>query len=96
MCGLTVYDEYSLRDECSNATRKEEIEPVESIKKYTASHQDQFDISLTKNITNIPTGKMLENFKVEYLLSSVKQGETLYKQFVETRLIEHQNLYLIH
>ena len=32
---------------------------------------------------------MFENFKIEYLLNSVEQGETLYKQFVETRLIEH-------
>ena len=29
---------------------------VESIKKCTASHEDRFDISLTKNITNIATG----------------------------------------
>ena len=32
---------------------------------------------------------MLENFEIEYLLNSVEQGETLYKQLVETRLIEH-------
>ena len=44
---------------------------------------------MTKNITNIATGEILQNFKIEYLLNSVEQGETLYKQFVETRLIEH-------
>ena len=32
---------------------------------------------------------MLQNFKIEHLLNSVEQGETLHKQFVETRLIEH-------
>ena len=32
---------------------------------------------------------MLQNFKIEYLLNSVEQGETLYKQFVETQLMEH-------
>ena len=89
MCRLTVDDEYLLHHEFSNATTKEDIESVESMKKYAASHQDPFDISLTKNITNIATGEMLQNFKIEYLLNSVEQGETLYKQFVETRLIEH-------
>ena len=68
MCGLTVDDEYSLHHEFSNATTKEDVESVESIKKYAASHQDLFDISLTKNITNIPTGEMLQNFKIEYSL----------------------------
>ena len=89
MCGLTVDDEYSLHHEFSNATIKEDIESVESTKKYAVSYQDPFDISLTKNITNIATGEILQNFKIEYLLNSVEQGETLYKQFVETRLIEH-------
>ena len=89
LCGLTVDDEYSLHHEFSNATTKEDIESVESIKRYAASHQDPFDISLTKKITNIATGEMLENFKIKYLLNSVEQGETLYKQFVETRPIEH-------
>ena len=89
LCGLMVDDEYSLHHEFSNATTKEDIESVESIKKYAASHQDPFDTSLTKNITNIVTAEMLQNFKIEYLLNSVEQGETLYKQFVETRLIEH-------
>ena len=89
MCGLTVDDEYSLHHEFSNATIKEDIESVESTKKYAVSYQDPFDISLTKNITNIATGEVLQNFKIEYLLNSVEQGETLYKQFVETRLIEH-------
>ena len=88
LCGLTVDDEYSLHHEFSNATTKEDIESVESIKKYAASHQDPFDISLTKKITNIATGGMLENFKIKYLLNSVEQGET-YKQFIETRPIEH-------
>ena len=32
---------------------------------------------------------MLQDFTIEYLLNSVEQGEMLYKQFVETRLIEH-------
>ena len=32
---------------------------------------------------------MLQIFKIEYLLNSVEQGEMLYKQFAETRLIEH-------
>ena len=89
LCGLTVDDEYSLHHEFSNATTKKDIESVKSTKKYAASHQDQFDISLKKNFTNIATGEMLENSKIEYLLNSVEQGETLYKQFVETRLIEH-------
>ena len=84
LCRLTVDDEYSLHHEFSNATTKEDIEPVQSIKKYAASHQDPFDISLTKHITNIAIGEMLQNFKIEYLLNLVKQGETLYKQFVET------------
>ena len=79
LCRLTVDDEYSLNHEFSNATTKEDIESVESIKKYAASHQDPFDISLTKNITNNATGEMLEKFKIEYLLNSVEQGEALYK-----------------
>ena len=82
-------DEYSLHHKFSNATTKEDIESVQSTKKYAASHQDQFDIGLKKNFTNIATGEMLENFKMEYLLNSVEQGEMLYKQFVETWLIEH-------
>ena len=86
---LTVDDEYSLHHEFSNATKKEDIESVESIKKYAASYQDPFDISLMKNVTNNATGEMPESFEIEYLLNSVEQGETLYKQFVETRLIEH-------
>ena len=32
---------------------------------------------------------MLQIFKIKYLLNSVEQGEMLYKQFAETRLIEH-------
>ena len=32
---------------------------------------------------------MLQDFTIEYLLNSAEQGEMLYKQFVETRLIEH-------
>ena len=86
---LTVDDEYSLHHEFSNATKKEDIESVESIKKYAASYQDPFDISLMKNVTNNATGEMPESFEIEYLLNSVEHGETLYKQFVETRLIEH-------
>ena len=86
---LTVDDEYSLHHEFSNATKKEDIESVESIKKYAASYQDPFDISLMKNVTNNATGEMPEKFEIEYLLNSVEHGETLYKQFVETRLIEH-------
>ena len=86
---LTVDDEYSLHHEFSNATKKEDIESVESIKKYAASYQDPFDISLMKNVTNNATGEMPESFEIEYLLNSVEQGETLYKQFVETWLIEH-------
>ena len=76
LCRLTVDDEYSLHHEFSNATTKEDIKSVESIKKYAVCHQDPFDISLTKNITNIATGEMLENCKIEYLLNSVEQGET--------------------
>ena len=89
LCGLTVDGQYSLHHDFSNATAKEDIESVETIKKYTASHQDLFGISLTKNITNITTGEMVQNFKIEYLLNSAEQEETLYKQFVETRLREH-------
>ena len=93
--GLTVDDEFSLHHKFSNATTKEDIESAKSIK-YAASHQDPFNISLKKNITNIVTGEMLEKFKTEYLLNSVEQGERWYKHFVETQLIEHSNLYLIH
>ena len=76
MPGLTADDEYLLNHEFSNATTKEDLESAQSIKKYAAFHQDAFDISLTKNITNIATGGMLENFKIEYLLNSVEEGQT--------------------
>ena len=52
---------------------QEDIESVESIKKYATSHQDPFVISLTKNITKIATGEMLENFKIELF---TKLGKT--------------------
>ena len=87
-CGLMVNDEYSLHHKFYNVTIKEDIESVGSIKKYATSHQYQFDISVTKYVTNIATGKILENSKIEYLLNSVEQGETLNKQFLETRLVE--------
>ena len=74
--GLTVDDEYSILYEFSNATTKVDIESVESIKMFAASHQTPFDISLIKNITNIATGEILENFKIEYLINSGEQGET--------------------
>ena len=74
MCGLTVDDKYALHHEFSNVTTKEDIESVESIKKYAASHQDLFDISLMKNTTNIATGEMLENFK----RSSDKRNQILH------------------
>ena len=39
---INVDDQYAVHHEFSNATTKEDIESVESIKKYIASHQDPF------------------------------------------------------
>ena len=79
LCGLPDDDENSLHHEFSDATTNKDI----------FSHQNPFDFSMTKNVTNIPTGESLENVMVKYLLNLIHERETLYKHFAEKRFMKH-------
>ena len=79
LSGLPDADENSLHHEFSDATTNKDI----------VSHQNPFDFSMTKNVTNIPIGESLENVMVKYLLNLIHERETLYKHFAEKRFMKH-------
>ena len=88
LCSLNDEGEYTLHHEFSQSLIEADEECVVQIGNYIAERNDPFDTSSVTKLTNLVTGKEMDEETSSFLLSCVKTGEDNYNRFREARLID--------
>ena len=87
LCSLNDEGEYTLHHEFSQSLIEADEECVVQIGNYIAERNNPFDTSSVTKLTNLVTGKEMDE-ETSFLLACVKAGEDNYNRFREARLID--------
>ena len=85
MCDLLENDEYSTHHEFSNSITEHEEKHVESLKSFLSEKSSFLDPG---KLCHVISGKVLTNEESQFLLSCNKNGETMYKQYRQQRIVD--------
>ena len=88
LCSLNDKGEYTLHHECSQSLIEADEECVVQIGNYIAERNNPFDTSSVTKLTNLVTGKGMDEETSSFLLACVKTGEDNCNRFREARLID--------
>ena len=95
LCSLNDEGEYTLPHEFSQSLIEADEECVVQIGNYIAERNNPFDTSSVTKLTNLVTGKEIDEKTSSFLLACVKTGEDSYNRFREARFIDKKRNYLI-
>ena len=88
LCSLNDEGEYTLHHEFSRSLIEADEECMVQIGNYIAERNNPFDTSSVTKLTNLVTGKEMDEKTSSFLLACVKTGEDNYNRFREARLID--------
>ena len=92
-CELSIYDEYSLHHDFSDAVTAQNIKFVENIIDFVEQRNNPFKKDNCNVVKNISTGTIINQDATDFLVSCTEYGRKAYEKFVDERFSSFWTLF---
>ena len=93
-CELSIYDEYSLHHDFSDAATAQNIKFVENIIDFVEQRNNPFKKDNYNVVKNIATGTIINQDATDFLVSCTEYGRKAYEKFVDEHFSKKSKKFL--